>query len=139
MTTVDEHAAHVAALLRPAIERRRDAGAESLPIDDALGRVTATAVRSPVDLPLFRNSQMDGFAVRSADLPGTLPVVGEVSARPSDPPALRPGTAVRIMTGAVVPEANLLSARGGASASCCMQSAGDWKGTERAAQSTQRG
>ena len=36
------------------------------------------------------------------------------------------------------PEANLLSARGGASASCCMQSAGDWKGTERAAQSTER-
>ncbi len=37
-----------------------------------------------------------------------------------------------------VPEANLLSARGGASASCCMQSAGDRKGTERAAQSTER-
>jgi molybdopterin molybdotransferase len=105
MTTVDEHAAHVAALLAPVIERSRDLdSARPTDLDDALGRVTAAAVHSPVDLPLFRNSQMDGFAVRAADLPGALPVVGEVSARPSDPPALRAGTAVRIMTGAVVPE-----------------------------------
>lgn len=98
MATVDEHAAHVARLLDFEVPT------ETLPLDDALGRVTASAVRSPVDLPLFRNSQMDGFAVRSADLPGTLPIAGEVSARPSDPPALLAGTAVRIMTGAVVPE-----------------------------------
>lgn len=98
MTTIDEHAAHVASLL--ALKQ----GTETVATDDALGRVTAGAVHSPVDLPLFRNSQMDGFAVRSADLPGTLPIAGEVSARPSDPPALQAGTAVRIMTGAVVPE-----------------------------------
>jgi len=97
MVTVDEHVAHVASLVSPV-------GRETVGIDDALGRVTAYAVLSPVDLPLFRNSQMDGFAVRSADLPGTLPIAGEVSARPSDPAALQPGTAVRIMTGAVVPE-----------------------------------
>ena len=103
MTTVDEHAAHIAALVMPTIERRR-AESAAVSLDDALGRVTSAAVLSPVDLPLFRNSQMDGFAVRSADLPGTLPIVGEVSARPSDPLALRAGTAVRIMTGAVVPE-----------------------------------
>jgi molybdopterin molybdotransferase len=106
MTTVDEHARHVASLLEPLIERSRDRDSahETVAVDDALGRVTAGAVRSPVDLPLFRNSQMDGFAVRSADLPAALPIAGEVSARPSDPPALQPGTAVRIMTGAVVPE-----------------------------------
>ncbi len=97
MVSVDEHAAHVASLVGPA-------GRETVALDDALGRVTAEAVLSPVDLPLFRNSQMDGFAVRAADLPGVLPIAGEVSARPSDPPALEPGTAVRIMTGAVVPE-----------------------------------
>lgn len=99
MTTVDEHAAHVAALL--AIEQAR----ETVPLDDALGRVSASAVLSPVDLPLFRNSQMDGFAVRAADVttPVTLPIAGEVSARPSTPADLSPGTAVRIMTGAVVP------------------------------------
>ena len=100
MATVDEHVAHVAALLDLGSAR----SPEPVPIDEALGRVTTDAVLSPVDLPLFRNSQMDGFAVRAADLPGTLPIAGEVSARPSDPPALEPGTAVRIMTGAVVPE-----------------------------------
>jgi molybdopterin molybdotransferase len=64
-------------------------------------------VSSPVDLPLFRNSQMDGFAVHAADLevlPATLPIVGEVAARPGTPLRLEPGTAVRIMTGAVVPD-----------------------------------
>jgi molybdopterin molybdotransferase len=96
----EEHAAHIASLV-PA------PGLETIALDDALGRVTAEPVVSPVDLPLFRNSQMDGFAVRAADVadaPVSLPVAGEVAARPSDPPPLRPGTAVRIMTGAVVPE-----------------------------------
>jgi molybdopterin molybdotransferase len=100
--SVEEHAAHVAELLAPALAPR----AETIPVDDALGRMTIAAVLSPVDLPLFRNSQMDGFAVRSADsapAPTTLPIVGEVAARPSSPPDLAPGTAVRIMTGAVVP------------------------------------
>ena len=96
----EEHAAHIASLVpAPSVE--------AVALDDALGRVTAGPVLSPVDLPLFRNSQMDGFAVRAADVahaPVSLPVAGEVAARPSDPPPLRPGTAVRIMTGAVVPE-----------------------------------
>jgi molybdopterin molybdotransferase len=98
----EEHAAHVAELLAPALSPRPG----TIPVDEALGRVTSAAVLSPVDLPLFRNSQMDGFAVRSADVaptPTTLPIVGEVAARPSSPPDLAPGTAVRIMTGAVVP------------------------------------
>jgi molybdopterin molybdotransferase len=49
---------------------------------------------------------MDGFAVRSADVaaaPVTLPIVGEAAARPSSPVTLAPGTAIRIMTGAPVP------------------------------------
>ena len=100
-TSVEEHAAHIRELIAPVVARREPEGAV---LEAALGRVTAAPVHSPVDLPLFRNSQMDGFAVRAADLPGILPIAGEVSARPSDPPALQPGTAVRIMTGAVVPE-----------------------------------
>lgn len=98
VTTVDEHAAHVAALL--AFEPR----VETVALADALGRVTFAAVPSPVDLPLFRNSQMDGFAVRAADVPGALPIAGEIAARPGDPAPLAPGTAIRIMTGAVMPE-----------------------------------
>ena len=101
--TVDEHAARVRALIAPALPT----GIETVALGNALGRVTAAAILSPVDLPLFRNSQMDGFAVVAADLasqPTTLPIVGEVAAQPGTPPPLIAGTAVRIMTGAVVPE-----------------------------------
>ncbi|RWZ51501.1 molybdopterin molybdenumtransferase MoeA [Labedella phragmitis] len=101
--SVEEHAASIAELLAGTLEPRE----EIVVLDDALGRVTTAPVASPVDLPLFRNSQMDGFAVRAAevaDAPVSLPVVGEVAARAGEPAALRPGTAVRIMTGAVVPE-----------------------------------
>jgi molybdopterin molybdotransferase len=103
MTTVDEHAAVIRELLAPALA----VGIERVPLLEGLGRVTAGGVLSPVDLPLFRNSQMDGFAVRAADVgtsPLSLPIVGEVRATASAPPALERGTAVRIMTGAVVPE-----------------------------------
>ncbi|MBF4567408.1 molybdopterin molybdotransferase MoeA [Plantibacter sp. VKM Ac-2880] len=99
---VEEHASDVAAILGPVTST----GAESVPIDDAAGRVTAVAVTSPVELPLFRNSQMDGFAARSADLTAgetRLRVVGEIAARPIEPAELVAGTSVRIMTGAVVP------------------------------------
>ncbi|MET4781646.1 gephyrin-like molybdotransferase Glp [Glaciihabitans sp. UYNi722] len=101
--TVEEHAAHVRELLAEALQPR----AELVPLGDALGRVTFAEVLSPVDLPLFRNSQMDGFAVVASDIasaPTRLPIVGEVAARAGQPSALQPGTAVRIMTGAVVPD-----------------------------------
>ena len=106
--SVDEYAAHVRALITPALPT----GVDTVAVGAALGRVTAAAILSPVDLPLFRNSQMDGFAVVASDLaavlltgaPVTLPIVGEVAAQPGTPPPLVPGTAVRIMTGAVVPE-----------------------------------
>jgi len=103
--TVDEHAAHVRDLLA-GLGAAITADAETVPLAAALGRVTVAEISSPVDLPLFRNSQMDGFAVRAADIaeiPATLPIVGEIAARPITPDTLRPGTAVRIMTGAVVP------------------------------------
>lgn len=99
--TVEQHAAHI----REHLALRWEP--ESVPLDEALGRVTASAVLSPVDLPLFRNSQMDGFAVRAAEVatvPVTLPVAGDLPARASAPAPLKPGTAVRIMTGALVPD-----------------------------------
>jgi len=102
-STVEEHAARIALLLSPVLARR---AAESVALDDALGRVTASDVVSPVDLPLFRNSQMDGFAVATADLTEgvELEISQDIPARPIAPPPLSPGTAARIMTGAVVPE-----------------------------------
>lgn len=100
-TPVEVHAARVAAALAPL----RDRPTEVVTLGEAAGRVLATAVRSPIDLPPFRNSQMDGVAVRSADVtPGvSLPLVGEVAAAPGEPVPLAPGTAVRIMTGAPLP------------------------------------
>jgi molybdopterin molybdotransferase len=100
-TSVDAHAALVRSLVRT------PATTDDVALGDALGRVTAAAVVSPVDLPLFRNSQMDGFAVRAVDLGDgdtVLPIVGEVAARPGTPAPLAAGTTVRIMTGAMVPE-----------------------------------
>jgi molybdopterin molybdotransferase len=102
-TTVEQHLGEVEAL----VERALQTEPERVSLADALGRVTAAPVVSAVDLPLFRNSQMDGFAIRTGDLARfagrELPIVGEVAAGPADPPQLEPSTAVRIMTGAVVP------------------------------------
>ncbi len=99
--SVEEHAAHIAAHIALRWQP------ETVPLDEALGRVTAGAVLSPVDLPLFRNSQMDGFAVRAVDVaapPVTLTIAGHLAARAAEPAPLAPGTAVRIMTGALVPD-----------------------------------
>jgi molybdopterin molybdotransferase len=100
-TSVDDHAALVRGLLAGAFH-----GTDTVSLADALGRCLADDVVSPVDLPLFRNSQMDGFAVRAADLSAgvSLPIAGEIPAQPGTPETLVTGTAVRIMTGAVIPE-----------------------------------
>lgn len=96
--TVEQHAALIRSLITA------PTAVDVVPLASALGRVTAEATLSPVDLPLFRNSQMDGFAVHSADVPGSLPIVGVIAAAATAPQPLEPGTAVRIMTGAVVPK-----------------------------------
>jgi molybdopterin molybdotransferase len=83
-------------------------GAERVDLRRASGRVLSGAVHSPVDLPGFDNSAMDGYAVRHADLPGdpvghVLPVVGESRAGLAGP-TLQPRSAQRIFTGAPLPE-----------------------------------
>jgi molybdopterin molybdotransferase len=100
----------VAALLsveeaqRLILERVPTLDPEDVELERAAGRVTAEACRAQVDLPPFASSAMDGFAVRSADLPGILPVVGRVPAgRPASEP-LAPVAAMGIATGGVVPE-----------------------------------
>jgi molybdopterin molybdotransferase len=101
--SVDEHAAFVRSLLAGLGARPT----ERVALADALGRITASPLESPIALPPFRNSQMDGFAVRAAevaDAPVSLPIAGEVAAAAGVPAPLARGTAVRIMTGAAVPE-----------------------------------
>jgi molybdopterin molybdotransferase len=78
-------------------------GEEELPLDRCLGRVAAGPIRAEVDVPPFDNSAMDGFALRAADAPGPLPLAGEVAAGAGELPALAPGGALRIMTGAPIP------------------------------------
>jgi molybdopterin molybdotransferase len=75
-----------------------------VPIAEAGGRVTAEETRAAVDLPPFASSAMDGFAVRAADLPATLRIVGESAAGQPYGARLGPGCAVAISTGAVVPQ-----------------------------------
>jgi molybdopterin molybdotransferase len=86
------------------LERALPLSPERVPLDEAAGRVLAEDARAAVDLPPFASSAMDGFALRSADTPGTLPVVFRVAAgRPADR-ALQAGEAMGIATGGVVPE-----------------------------------
>lgn len=70
----------------------------------AAGRVAAEDIRASVDLPPFRSSAMDGFAVRAADTPGELRVVGHAAAGRPAARVLGAGEAVQISTGAVVPD-----------------------------------
>jgi molybdopterin molybdotransferase len=80
---------------------------EIVPLEAALGRVLLREVVSKEAVPAFKNSAMDGFAVRSQDLGvrgGDLRVIGEVRAGAWPLETVIQGTAVRIMTGAPVPK-----------------------------------
>ncbi len=79
-------------------------------LSEALGRVAAVPISSPLALPPWDNSAMDGYAIRSVDVagavedaPATLEVIGEVRAGQAPDTTVRRGTAIRIATGAPVP------------------------------------
>ncbi|MCU0314942.1 MAG: molybdopterin molybdotransferase MoeA [Solirubrobacteraceae bacterium] len=77
---------------------------EEVAVEHALGRVLAEEVGAPHDVPPFRSSAMDGFALRSGKADRDLAVIGESRAgRPADV-AVGYGEAVRISTGALVPD-----------------------------------
>lgn len=104
LRSVEAHRQAVAALLA-----RTEPVA--LPLQQALGRVLAADVTSPVNLPPFDNSAMDGYAVRRSDVAAvtdshsvTLAVSRDIPAGASDVGPLATGTAARIMTGAPVPD-----------------------------------
>ena len=84
---------------------------EVVALTEARGRVLAEEVRSERDVPPFANSAMDGFAVQARDVaqasaarPVRLRVLGEIRAGAAPPAAVQPQTALRIMTGAMIPE-----------------------------------
>lgn len=79
-------------------------GTERVPFSLARGRVLAAPVFAPKDVPPHPKSAMDGYAVRAEDLPGRLRVVGEIMAKERYEGAVGPKEAVRIMTGARVPD-----------------------------------
>jgi molybdopterin molybdotransferase len=93
------------------LERITVLDAETVSLRAARGRVLAEDVLSDRDVPPFANSAMDGYAVRSIDVrdasaaqPVQLRVLGEIRAGAAPPGAVQPQTALRIMTGAMVPE-----------------------------------
>ena len=82
-------------------------GEEMVPLSAALGRVVSRDLTAPWDLPFCDNSAMDGFAVRSADcasLPVSLAVSGFLPAGALESSLVEAGCAVRIMTGAPIPQ-----------------------------------
>ncbi|MFX0575216.1 gephyrin-like molybdotransferase Glp [Nocardia nepalensis] len=100
--SVDAYRDTVEALLRPLAAR----SVESVAVPAALGRQLAEDIHAPVDLPVFRNSAMDGYAVRAESVvvtPVTLPLAGVVAAGAAGQTALPPGAAVKVMTGAPIP------------------------------------
>ena len=86
------------------LERARPLPSERIALDEAAGRFLAAPTTAAVDLPPFRSSAMDGYALRSADTPGALPVVFRIAAGAPAPRALAVGEAMGIATGGVVPD-----------------------------------
>jgi len=103
LTSVEAHLAEILAGIRPLPPTE-------LSLPEAEGLVLAQDVTATQPLPSFDNSAMDGYAVLAQDVaaaseqaPVTLPVVAEIAAGDTGAYAINPGTAIRIMTGAMLP------------------------------------
>jgi molybdopterin molybdotransferase len=104
VNTVSDAVARIIAGIKPL-------GVERVPLLDALGRVLASPILSPLTLPAWDNSAMDGYALRAADVesatessPVTLAVLETVAAGAFPTRAVEAGSCTRIMTGAPLPE-----------------------------------
>jgi molybdopterin molybdotransferase len=102
MMSVDE----AVAIIAGRVTAVRDV--ETVDLRHADGRVLAASISAPLPLPPFTNSAVDGYAVRSGDLSGDaeqmFPVAGRIQAGASAQEPVKPGHAVRIFTGAPMPE-----------------------------------
>jgi molybdopterin molybdotransferase len=97
LLSIDEARARVLAAVAPL-------PVEDVPVEEAFGRVLAEDVVAAADVPGFANSAMDGFAVRAGPAGRRLAVVGESRAGTPAAVAVGPAEAVRISTGAALPE-----------------------------------
>jgi molybdopterin molybdotransferase len=100
----------VEAALEIILAQIRPVDTERIPLSASFNRVLAEAIASPIDVPPFANSAMDGYAVIAADTqnasrhkPTLLAVIDHIPAGASSTSRLAAGTAARIMTGAPVP------------------------------------
>jgi molybdopterin molybdotransferase len=93
----------IAGALERVLEHVEPLEQEQVLLEDSYGRYVAVDVAAALDLPPFPNSSMDGYAVRAAETPGTLSVVGESAAGSPFRGQLGPRQAVVISTGAVIP------------------------------------
>ena len=102
MMSVDEAVGLIAARVTPVVD------VEPVPLARADGRILAHDILAPLPLPPFTNSAVDGYAVASSDLPQqeerAFPVSGRVQAGGASHAPAKPGQAMRIFTGAPMPE-----------------------------------
>ena len=102
LLTIDAALERIRAAIQPVID------VETTPLKNALGRVLAEAVYSPINIPYDRNSAMDGYAFASGDVPNEQPfmleLVGTSWAGKPFLGQLQAGQCIRIFTGAVLPE-----------------------------------
>ena len=102
MMSVDEAVGIIAARVTPVRQ------VETVALRQADGRILASGISAPLPLPPFTNSAVDGYAVRSRDLPhqaeAVFAVTGRVQAGSAASEALQPGQAVRVFTGAPMPD-----------------------------------
>ncbi len=104
MIPLEEAQAHV-------LDRCTQLSTSTVALRDARGLVTASSVSSAEQIPPFDNTAVDGFAVRAADLagatadaPAQLDIIGTIAAGAAPTIPVEPGQAIRIMTGAPMPD-----------------------------------
>lgn len=74
-----------------------------MPLINAVGRVTASNIQSPIAMPSFTQSSMDGFAIQLKDIDSNLPIQDELPAGSSKQLQLKEGHAIKVFTGGPVP------------------------------------
>ncbi|BBD72918.1 molybdopterin molybdenumtransferase MoeA [Sulfodiicoccus acidiphilus] len=72
-------------------------------IIDAIGKRSAEEVESPIDLPPFSRSTVDGYAIRSSDVPGKLRLMGKLNIGEEPSVTLPPGQCIEVDTGSALP------------------------------------